>query len=195
MVREEFTIYKTTDTAAGPIEVYTCNCFFISLLTLTRTISCNTINWALMKTWTFLIFLWKASKHWTRLTNTLAKRLRELETQLLGGGIINWCILNSPWWCLTISAFRVSGSLQFCTFGTYIALAISTAIERVFSQGRQVLYFTWNWLSPASIRSLLCFGDWSHKDLVSMPAIIEAIKGHGKQKNKRVIEEISTEEE
>ena len=195
MVREEFATYKTTDTAANPIEVYACNCFLISLLTSTRTISCNRINWASMKTRTFLIFPWKASKHRTRLMNTLAKRLRELETRSLGGGIIDWCILNSLWWRLTISAFRVSGSLQFCAFDTYIALATSTAVERVFSQGRQVLYFTRNRLSPASICSLLCFGDWSHKDLVSMPAIIEAIKGHGKQKNKRVIEEISTEEE
>ena len=194
MVREEFAShkYKTTDVATNPIEVCVGTCFLIS--PLTSTISCNRMTWAL-KTLTFSIFPWKASTHQTRLMNILAKQSRKLETRLLGGGIIGWCILNCPWWRLTISAFRVSRSICFCPVDTYIALATSTAVERVFSQGRQVLYFTRNRLSPASIRSLLCFGDWSRKDLVSMSVIVEAIKGQGKQKNKRVIEEISSEEE
>jgi hypothetical protein len=55
-----------------------------------------------------------------------------------------------------------------------------TAVERVFSKGRQLLSYTRNCLSSASIRSLLCFGDWSHKDLVHMPDLVEAIGGKEK---------------
>ena len=54
--------------------------------------------------------------------------------------------------------------------------ATSTAVERVFSQGRQLLHFTRNWLSPASIRASLCLGDWSRRDLLSTSDIVEAIQ-------------------
>ncbi|KIK00852.1 hypothetical protein K443DRAFT_68066, partial [Laccaria amethystina LaAM-08-1] len=46
-------------------------------------------------------------------------------------------------------------------------VATSTAVEHVFSQGCQLLHFTCNHLSGASIQSLLCFGDWSQKDLIA----------------------------
>lgn len=68
-----------------------------------------------------------------------------------------------------------------------IILATSTAVERVFSQGRQLLYFTRNRLSPAMIRASLCFGDWSRKDLICMSDIISAVSGKGK--GKRALEE------
>jgi hypothetical protein len=61
--------------------------------------------------------------------------------------------------------------------------ATSTAVERVFSQGRQLLYFTRNRLSPASIRASLCLGDWSRRDLLSTSDIVEAIQiRQGKRK-------------
>ena len=74
-----------------------------------------------------------------------------------------------------------------------IILATSTAVERVFSQGRQLLYFTRNRLSPALIRASLCFGDWSHKDMVYMSDIIGAILGKGK--GKRASEDDSSDDE
>ncbi|KAF9218928.1 hypothetical protein BS17DRAFT_668331, partial [Gyrodon lividus] len=38
--------------------------------------------------------------------------------------------------------------------------ATSTAVERVFLQGRQLLHFTRNRLSPFAIRAFLCLGAW-----------------------------------
>lgn len=54
--------------------------------------------------------------------------------------------------------------------------ATSTAVERLFSQGRQLLHFTRSQLSPAMIRAFLCFGDWSRKGVVDMNNIIAGIR-------------------
>jgi hAT family C-terminal dimerisation region len=62
-------------------------------------------------------------------------------------------------------------------------LATSTAVERVFSQGRQILHFTRNRLSPHSIRAIMCFGAWGRKNLVHMPEIVEAIRTERKRKH------------
>ena len=69
-------------------------------------------------------------------------------------------------------------------------LATSTAVERVFSQGRQLLHFTRNRLSGLSIRSLLCFGDWSRKDLIANSDIVDAI-GYSNKKRKHALSETS----
>ena len=69
-------------------------------------------------------------------------------------------------------------------------LATSTAVERVFSQGRQLLHFTRNRLSGASIRSLLCFGDWSRKDLIATSDVVEAIR-YSSRKRKHALSETS----
>ena len=63
--------------------------------------------------------------------------------------------------------------------------ATSTAVERLFSMGRQLLDFTRNRLSPASIRANLCFGDWARKDLVDMPELIEVIRLQSNRKRVR----------
>ena len=75
----------------------------------------------------------------------------------------------------------------------YLVLATSTAVERVFSQGRQLLHFTRNRLSPALIWASLCFGDWSRKNMVHMSDIIDGILRKGK--NKRVVDEILSDDE
>ena len=69
-------------------------------------------------------------------------------------------------------------------------LATSTAVERVFSQGRQLLHFTRNRLSGLSIRSLLCFGDWSRKDLIANSDVVDAIR-YSNKKHKRALSETS----
>jgi hypothetical protein len=71
-----------------------------------------------------------------------------------------------------------------------VYLATLTAVERVFSQGRQLLSYTQNCLSPFSIRSILCFRDWSRKDLVHMPDLVVAVDDKQKSK-KRTFEETS----
>jgi hypothetical protein len=65
-------------------------------------------------------------------------------------------------------------------FGICESSGTSTAVEHVFSKGQQLLSYTRNRLSPASICSLLCFRYWSHKDLVYMPDLVEAIGGKEK---------------
>lgn len=97
---------------------------------------------------------------------------------------------------MALDYLSIPGKCQFATILTSlinIILATSTAVERVFSQGRQLLYFTRNRLSPELIRASLCFGYWSCKDLVRMSDIISAISGKGK--GKRVFEEDLSGEE
>jgi hypothetical protein len=52
----------------------------------------------------------------------------------------------------------------------------STAVECVFSKGRQLLPFTRNGLSAASMRSHLCLGSWACADLIQMKHLEAAIK-------------------
>ncbi|KIN96071.1 hypothetical protein M404DRAFT_1007026 [Pisolithus tinctorius Marx 270] len=59
--------------------------------------------------------------------------------------------------------------------------ATSTAVERVFSQGRQLLHFTRNRLSGNSVRAFLCLGSWMRHDVVSPEDLIAIIR----QKRKR----------
>lgn len=53
----------------------------------------------------------------------------------------------------------------------------STAVERVFSRGRQLLPFTRSGLSAASIRTQLCLGSWCRCDLIRVEEIQAAITG------------------
>jgi hypothetical protein len=60
--------------------------------------------------------------------------------------------------------------------------ATSTAVERVFSQGRQLLSFTRNRLHVSSIRTFLCLGSWGRDDLVFMEDILAAVRSNSKRK-------------
>jgi len=60
--------------------------------------------------------------------------------------------------------------------------ATSTAVKRVFSQGRQLLSFTRNRLSPSSIRAFLCLGSWGRHDLVVFEDVLSAVNGNSKRK-------------
>lgn len=60
-------------------------------------------------------------------------------------------------------------------------LATSTAVERVFSQGRQLLHFTRNRLTGASVRKFLCLGAWGRKDLIAVEDILSVIKSRKKR--------------
>ncbi|KAJ6607691.1 hypothetical protein B0H10DRAFT_1817527 [Mycena sp. CBHHK59/15] len=68
---------------------------------------------------------------------------------------------------------------------TYL-IATSTGVKRVFSKGRQLLYFTCNHLSTKSVQTFLCLGSWSRHDLVGDKefhlAVRENMKGKGKSK-------------
>ena len=58
--------------------------------------------------------------------------------------------------------------------------ATSTAVERIFSQGRHILPFTCNCLSSSSIQAYLCFGSWAHSGLVVLSDVVAAVSGVGK---------------
>jgi hypothetical protein len=53
--------------------------------------------------------------------------------------------------------------------------AMSTAIERVFLQGRQLLHFTRNALSASSIHAYLCLGSWGRNDLIVVKDLLSVV--------------------
>jgi hypothetical protein len=57
----------------------------------------------------------------------------------------------------------------------YNFAATSTAVERLFSQGRQLLHFTRNRLSPSAIRAQLCLGSWGRHDMVRLEDVLDAV--------------------
>ena len=62
------------------------------------------------------------------------------------------------------------------------AVAMSTAVECVFSQGRQLLSFTHNQLQPSSIHAFLCLGSWSCNNLILFEDVLADMKGNSKRK-------------
>lgn len=64
--------------------------------------------------------------------------------------------------------------------------ATSTAVlERVFSQGRQLLHFTHNRLSPSTIRAYLCLGAWGRCDLLVMEDLLAAVTTRKRKQSER----------
>ncbi|GBE87594.1 putative AC9 transposase [Sparassis crispa] len=58
----------------------------------------------------------------------------------------------------------------------YLSIPVtSTAVERTFSQGRQLLHFTRNRMMPSTIRASLCLGSWGHSNLLCMEDLIAAV--------------------
>ena len=55
-------------------------------------------------------------------------------------------------------------------------VATSTSVERVFSQGRQLLSFSRNRLQPSTIRAFLCLGSWGRKGLIGVEDLLAAVK-------------------
>jgi len=72
-------------------------------------------------------------------------------------------------------------TLVFVYIMTTFPLATSTAVERVFSQGRQLLSFTRNRLSASNIRAFLCLGSWGRSDLIFFEDVISAVRGNSKR--------------
>jgi hAT family C-terminal dimerisation region len=60
--------------------------------------------------------------------------------------------------------------------------ATSTAVERVFSQGRQLLSFTRSRLRASSIRAFLCLGSWGRNDLLFMEDILAAVRSNKRKR-------------
>jgi len=71
--------------------------------------------------------------------------------------------------------------ISYCSIPNFVT-ATSTAVERVFSQGRQLLSFTRNRLSASSIRAFLCLGSWGRNDLVFREDLLAAVRENSKRK-------------
>ncbi|KAG1745844.1 uncharacterized protein EDB91DRAFT_126592 [Suillus paluster] len=67
--------------------------------------------------------------------------------------------------------------------------ATSTAVERIFSQGRQLLHFTRNRLAPSTIRAFLCLGAWGRSDLLAMEDLLASVKSQKRKRNEVEAEE------
>ena len=61
-------------------------------------------------------------------------------------------------------------------FQLIIFKATSTTVERLFSQGLQLLHFTRNRMLPTMIHAFLCQGDWGKRDLIDMLEIVAVIR-------------------
>jgi hypothetical protein len=66
---------------------------------------------------------------------------------------------------------------------------MSTAVEHVFSQGRHILHFTWNRLSPSAICTYLCLGSWACDGLVSVSDFLKANQPNSKRKRDEDVED------
>ena len=107
-----------------------------------------------------------------------------------GGGNITMSTWSCWRWNLTTSASLILSCQCHGINWCLPYLATSTAVKHVFSKGWQLLHFTCNQLSGRSIHALLCFSNWSRKDLIVSQDVIEAIK-HGAGKHKRFQSEVS----
>ena len=65
-----------------------------------------------------------------------------------------------------------------------LLVATSMAVERVFSQGRQLLMFTRNRLRASSVRAFLCLcmGSWGRNDLIFFEDVLAGVKSSSKRK-------------
>ena len=79
---------------------------------------------------------------------------------------------------MALDYLSIPGSSSFTCLRIWLRsdAATSTEVERVFSQGQQLLHFTRNRLSPSSIRAYMCLGSWSRHELLSMENLLSVLR-------------------
>ena len=99
---------------------------------------------------------------------------------------------------MALDYLSIPGKLLFITISCHVTkfppIATSTAVERVFSQGRQLLSFTHNCLSASSICAYLCLGSWGRNDLIYFEDVLAAVKGNAKRKWEKYDSEVEVVE-
>ena len=94
--------------------------------------------------------------------------------------IFIWIFIRWHW---IISVFPVNYFyLPLILLLNVFLVATSTAVKHVFSQGCQLLLFTWNHLCTSSIHAFLCLGSWGHNDLIFFEDVLAAVKAGLKRK-------------
>jgi hypothetical protein len=68
-------------------------------------------------------------------------------------------------------------------------LATSTAVERVFSQGRHILPFTRNRLTGSAFRAHLCLGSWFRCGFITIEEVLRDLRANGKRKRVEPVED------
>ena len=96
---------------------------------------------------------------------------------------------------LRMSKIHLHGGMTTISFTlTYLGWpstpATSTAVEQVFSQGRILLNFMQNWLTPATIHTNLCLRDWCCKGLMEMADLLAAVREKKRKEVESDVEEI-----
>ena len=117
------------------------------------------------------------------LTRIYVNWLRMWRRPSNGGFLIAIFIQIFIRWCWIISVFLVNYFyLPLILLLIVFLVATSTAVEHVFSQGRQLLSFTWNCLHASSICAFLCLGSWGRNDLIFFEDVLAAVKAGSKRK-------------
>ena len=116
-------------------------------------------------------------------THIYINRLRMWRRPSNGGFLIIIFIRIFIRWCWIISVFLVNYFyLPLILLLIVFLVATSTAVKRVFSQGHQLLSFTWNRLRASSICAFLCLGSWGCNDLIFFEDVLAAVKAGLKRK-------------
>ena len=116
-------------------------------------------------------------------THIYINQLRMWRHPSNGGFLIAIFIQIFIGWHWIISVFPVNYFyLPLILLLIVFLVATSTAVERVLSQGRQLLSFTQNRLRTSSIRAFLCLGLWGHNDLIFFKDVLAAVKAGSKRK-------------
>src|SRR3984893_1358689 len=115
-------------------------------------------------------------------TTTFVLQWRTLPIPSSGGMSTGWPIPTCPPWHWTFLVHRVSTSYLGLVAVIDSLIATSTAVEQVFSLGRQVLHFTRNRSTPKAVRAFLCLGSWFRCGLITVEDIIKAMKGGSKKR-------------
>jgi hypothetical protein len=86
---------------------------------------------------------------------------------------------RSPKWPVCLLTNRIAsraGRALYNRSESILVLATSTAVERVFSAGRQLLHFTRNRLNADSVRRFLCLGTWCRANVIGDDIIEAAVR-------------------
>jgi hypothetical protein len=95
------------------------------------------------------------------------------------------------WWLTHSHTFPTLSQMA----SNYLSIpATSTAVERVFSQGRHLLSHTRNRMKGKTLRAHLCLGSWARKGLVDVKDLIQVIQASSKKRKRADVQSVTSGE-